>query len=105
VTPQQYLESIGLGHLRTSAEWNNYGPAALVPLAADIALTIEPDTEDRFGGVWLSVDGIDSTGESRAEAEAVLDRLAREAEANAARYRAALAVLRGEAPQPEGATP
>jgi len=105
VTPQQYLESIGLGHLRTSAEWNNYGPAALVPLAVDIALTIEPDTEDRRGGVWLVVDGCELAGETPAEAEGVLDRMAREAEANAARYRAVLAVLRGEAPQPEEVTP
>jgi hypothetical protein len=105
VTPQQYLDSIGLGHLRTSAEWNNYGPAALVPLAADIALTIEPDTEDRFGGVWLVVDGSEPAGETPTEAEAVLDRMAREAEANAARYRAALAVLRGDAPQPQEVTP
>jgi hypothetical protein len=105
VTPQQYLESIGLGHLRTGAEWSNYGPAACVTLGPDVALSIEPDTDDRCGGVWLSVDGIDSTGESRADAEGVLERMAREAEANAARYRAALAVLRGEAPQSEEVTP
>lgn len=101
MTPQQYLESIGLGHLRTEAEWNNYGPAACVTLGPDVALSIEPDTDDRFGGVWLLVDGCEPAGQTRAEAEALLDRMAREAEDNAARYRAALAVLRGEAPQPE----
>lgn len=105
MTPQRCLDSVGLGHLRTGAEWDNYGPAACVALGPDVSLTIEPDTQNRFGGVWLSVDGCEPTGETAAEAEAVLERLAREAEATAARYRAALAVLRGEAPQPEEVTP
>ena len=105
MTPQQYLDSVGLGHLRAEGCRDGNGPAAVVPLAYGITLAVEPADRDRFGGVWLSCGIDDYDGQTRAEAEAHLDDLAREAEATAARYRAALAVLRGEAPQPEEVTP
>jgi hypothetical protein len=101
MTPQQYLENIGLWHLHARDAWSNRGPAALVKLAPGVTLAIDPDTDDFAGGVWLSCDGHDPDGETLTEAEDNLDCLARDAEATAARYRAALAVLRGEAPQPE----
>lgn len=101
MTPQQYLESIGLGHLHISAT-----NPPLASLADRIALRVQrPIGDPPEGEVWLWVDGQDVDGTSRFEAEANLNRLAREAEADAARYRAALAVLRGEAPQPEEVTP
>jgi hypothetical protein len=100
MTPQQYLESIGLGHLCAPGDWATTGPGAVVTLAPGITLTVEPDTDDTFGGVWLSVDGRDLDGQTPAEAEAALDRMGRGGNLRT-RYRAALAVLRGEAPQPE----
>jgi hypothetical protein len=105
VTLQQHLESIGLGHLRPADGWSSRNSAATVHLAAGVTLEVEPDTEDFAGGVWLVVEGHVPDGDTPAEAAANLDRLARDAEADAARYRAALAVLRGEAPQPEEVTP
>jgi predicted RNase H-like HicB family nuclease len=101
MSPQEYLDSKGLGHLRAADGWSNRGPAALVKLAPGITLNFEPDTTDTYGGIWLDIDGHGPDGETPAEAEAALDRLAREADATATRYREALAVLRGEAPQPD----
>jgi hypothetical protein len=101
MSPQEYFDSIGLGHLRAPVDWAMGSPGAAVTLAPGIMLSVDPDTDAFFGGVWLDIDDDSVGGDTRESAEAALDRLAREADATATRYREALAVLRGEATQCE----
>lgn len=98
MSTEEYLASIGLGHLRPSA-------AGAVPLAYRIELVVEPAVDGASGGVFLSCDVDSYDGDTPKAAAAHLEHLARETEAEAARYRAALAVLRGEAPQPAEVKP
>lgn len=97
MTAEEYLTTIGLGHLRLSASgW----PVA--PLGGRLDLRVcQPTEEDPAGAVWLrggsTPGGFPTTP---AGVAAHLEHMATAAEHEAARYRAALAVLRGEAPQP-----
>lgn len=105
MSPQDYLDIIGLGHLQVSAPVNGtrspkLDTAGFVLLGEGIVLHVEAATDDTYGGVWLTCGRREPAGDTPEAAIAHLERLARETEAEAARYRAALAVLRGEAPQP-----
>ena len=88
---RDYAAGLGLGHLPltdddTSAE-----------LAPGVVLTVEAPAELTFGAVWLSIDDVDLSGDTLAEATRALDAAIAEADARAANLRRARAALRGEA--------
>lgn len=96
MTPQEYLDSIGLGHLSIDADWWSN-----VTLAPRLTMRVHPPSEDEPAGmVWLREPGPTSFESTPVGIAEHLEHMASEAEAEAARYRAALAVLRGDAPQP-----
>lgn len=104
MSPQDYIDSIGLGHLQVSAPVGvtrspNLDAAGFVSLGDGIVLQVEAPTDETYGGVWLTCNRREPAGDTPEAALAQLENLAREAEVEAARYRAALAVLRGDAPQ------
>ena len=97
MTAQEYLASIGLGHLRAEPD------AFAVKLVDGISLgACGPSSVVPAGMVWLRGAGIRSVSgcaDTPAGVAKHLRHMASEAEAEAARYRAALAVLLGKAPQ------
>lgn len=103
MTAQEYLASIGLGHL--AAEPDTFE----AKLVDGISLRVcGPTSTEPAGMVWLRGAGIPSVvgcADTPAGVAKHLRHMVREAEAKAARYRAALAVLLGKAPQPEEAQP
>jgi hypothetical protein len=91
VSAREYALSLGLGHLPltdddTSAE-----------LAPGVVLTVEAPSELTFGAVWLSIDDVDTDGDTVTDAESMLERAIAEADACAANLRRALVALLGEA--------
>ena len=97
---EEYLASIGLGHLRMSLSAS--GLWSVAPLGDRLELRVcQPTERDPVGEVWLR--GGDHPGSFPNTVAGVaehLEHMAAAAEREGARCRSALAVLRGEAPQP-----